>query len=167
MTTTCNEARSSIISARFLGWTGLPSGCTSEALFGVALDSTWGELRLGQHSIPTSSRLLDLPGYYRPLAFSRNGVVVLFDGTNPSLSTGWGDLSADLGRPSATLDWVHGTIAMRAGELVYAKRGIAVCLNPENLFVIHVSLFVPTTLEDYVNHLRIDRRKKALPKGSM
>jgi hypothetical protein len=106
-------------------------------------------------------RLLDLGGYYRPMAYARDGRALAFDGMNPDLAEGgWAALSADLGPPDATLDWVHGTIAMPGGERVYVKRGIAVFVNPSNHAVVYVMLFVPTTVDAYRKQLRPRREKR-------
>lgn len=163
MSQICKTARSAIEACRFIGWRGLPVGCTSDALFGVALDERWGEMSLGKNFERAQSRLLEISGYYRPLAYVRNGTVVMFDGMNPTLDGGWTVLSNDLGTPETMLDWIHGTVDMPSGELVYASRGITISLNPENDFVIYVSVYAPTTVEEYVERLRQDRRKRLLP----
>jgi hypothetical protein len=36
---------------------------------------------------------------------------------------------------------------------VHAGRGITIFLNPDNAFVIHVALYAPTTVADYVARL--------------
>ena len=161
---TCTAARAAIESRHFIGWRGLPSGCSPESLFGVALDDQWGEAPLGQRFEPARSHLLPAAGYYRPLAYVRDGVGVLFDGSNPVLEGGWSALSADLGEPQARLDWVHSTVAMPAGELVYAALGITVFLNPENDAVVRVSLYAATTVDDYIARLRLHRQKRPWPR---
>ena len=163
MSQTCEAARKAIEARRFIGWRGLPAGCTPDALFGVSLDGQWGELPLGENFEQARSRLLDVGGYYRPMTYVRDGNVVMFDGMNPTLDDGWTRLSDSLGQPEATLDWVHGTVGMSGGERVYASRGITVFLNPENDFVIHISVYVPTTVEEYIKRLRLNREKRPLP----
>jgi len=69
-------------------------------------------------------------GGLRPRAcVRRDGALALFDATTPDLDGGWPALSADLGPPEATFDWIFGTVAMPAGELVYAKRGLTIFLT--------------------------------------
>lgn len=160
---TCKTARSAIEARRFIGWHGLPSGCSPDALFGVALDERWGDAPLGKRFEHSRSRLLAIDGYYRPLAYVRDGAVAMFDGMNPVLDGGWATLSDDLGAPEARLDWVHATVDMPGGEWIYARRGITIFLNPENDFVIHVSVYVPTTVDGYVGRLRLNREKRPLP----
>lgn len=58
---TCAEARTAIETRRFVG----------------------PERTLG--GVPTRWRILETPGYYRPIVSVRDGVVVLFDGMNPEL----------------------------------------------------------------------------------
>lgn len=156
-----NSARNAIETRNFIGWRGLPSGCTPDTLFDVSLDEHWGELQLGKRFEPAKTRLLDTNGYYRPMVYVRDGVVVMFDGMNPALANSWDKLSEDLGTPEAKLDWVHGTVPMPHGERVYASRGITIFLNPENNFVIYVAVYVPTTVEGYVERLRQKREKRS------
>lgn len=77
----------------------------------------------------------------------------------PQLDGGWRALSTDLGEPEASFDWVFGTVAMPGGELVYAKRGLTILLNPENQAVVYISVYVPTTVEEYARRLRPPREK--------
>jgi len=161
---TCETARRAIETRDFVGWQGLPTGCTAEALFGGALDETWGVRALGDRATATRMRLLDVPGYYRPLASTQAGAVVMFDGSTPELAGGWTALAADLGAPEASRDFVHGTIAMAGGEHIHATRGITVFVNPENQFVVHVAVYAPTTALDYLARLRPSLAKPLAPK---
>jgi hypothetical protein len=155
----CSGARSAIETCRFTGWRGLPGDCAPQRLFDLPDDAQWGEQRLGARFEPTGSRLLDLANYYRPMVHVRDGRVVLFEGMNPVLVDGWDTLAHDLGEPEAAFDWEHGAIPMPAGERVHAARGITIFLNPDNAFVIHVALYVPTTVSDYSARLRPHYRR--------
>ena len=158
-TSTCETARRAIENRRFVGWRGLPAGCTPDALFGVAFDNTWGLRELGDAFAPARMHILELRGYYRPLATVRDTTVVMFDGMNPELEAGWDALSRDLGTPEAARDFEFGTIAMTGGERVHASRGITVFVNPENQFVLHIAVYAPTTVDDYVHQLRPSLKK--------
>jgi hypothetical protein len=158
----CEEVREAIGARRFGDWRGLPPGCTAEELFGVPLDSSWGALPLGDGREQARSRLLELPGYYRPLAYARDGVVVAFDAMNPQLDGDPSALAESLGPPDATLDWIFGTVSMPGGEKVYAARGITLSLNPETQGVVYVTVYAPTTVESYLKRLRPPREKRPL-----
>lgn len=153
-TTSCEDAREAIRKGRFVGWQGLPRGCAPTAVFGVDFDESWGLRKLGTEHEAARMRLLDLAGYHRPLANVRDGALVMFDATNPTLDGGWSALSADLGTPEATRDFVYSTVTMSGGERIHASRGITVFLNPENQVVLHVAVYAPTTVEDYERRLR-------------
>lgn len=157
---TCDEARDAITARRFVGWRGLPAGCTSDALFNVPLDDKWGQLPLGDSRTPARSRLLELSGYYRPLAYVRDGTVIAFDAMNPELADTVKALEDSLGAPESVLDWVHGTVAMPSGERVYASKGITLFLNLENRAVLHVTVYAPTTVDTYQKMLRPPRGKE-------
>ena len=158
---TCDAAKHAIEARQFAGWHGLPAGCASDALFGIRLDDTWGAMPLGSTFEKARSHLVELPGYGRALAYVRDSAVAMFDAMAPHLDGGWPALSADLGAPEATFDWIFGTIAMPAGELVYAKRGLTIFVNPENHAVVYISVYVTTTVEEYVRRLRPPREKRA------
>lgn len=151
---TCESARRAIEARQFVGWRGLPVGCRAEELTGVPFDDAWGMRRLGDQLEPARMRLLEVGGYYRPLATVRDGAVVMFDGTNPVLDGGLAALDADLGAPEASRDFVYGTTPMAGGERIYATRGITLFVNPENQFVVHVAVYAPTTVADYLARLR-------------
>jgi len=106
---TCDAARRAMETHRFTGWRGLPQHCTPDALFGVPFDDQWGGQPLGSDFGPARTHLLELGGYYRPMAYVREGHAVMFDAMTPALDGGWPVLAADLGTPEATFDWVFGT----------------------------------------------------------
>lgn len=157
---TCDAAGRVIEARRFVGWHGLPAGCTPEATFGIPLDERWGNQKLGTAFEPARTRLLEIGGYYRPMAYVRDGRLVMFDGMSSDLEGGWPLLAADLGEPEATLDWVFGTVPMPGGERIHARRGITVLLNPENDVVVYVSVYQATSVDEYVQRLRLRREKR-------
>lgn len=155
-TNLCADARAAIEARRFAGWTGLPAGCTPDALFGVPLDDTWGQLPLGASLAPTRSRLLELPGFYRPIARVRDGAVVMFEAALPELADDLPTLLAGLGPPDEVADFVYRDVAMAGGEHVFAGRGVTLFVNRENQRVLHLALYRPTTLATYRDQLRLD-----------
>jgi hypothetical protein len=157
---TCDAAKQAIEARHFVGWRGLPPGCAPDVLFGIKLDDTWGVMPLGSSFEKARSHLIELPGYGRALAYARDGAVAMFDAMAPQLDGGWSALSADLGAPEATFGWFFGTVAMPGGELVHAKRGLTIFLNPENQTVAYISVYVPTTVEEYARRLRPPREKR-------
>jgi hypothetical protein len=158
---TCQDARSAIEARRFVGWNGLPPDCTPLELFGIPPDAELGFRRLG--SAEARQRLLELPGYYRPLASIRDGVVVMLDGTNPELEGGWPALQGDLGEPAAKEDFAHGTYEIPRGEWIYPDRGITVFVRSDATVVVHVAVYAPTTLERYLAELRPHLGKRLHP----
>jgi hypothetical protein len=152
---TCADARTAIENRRFEGWSGLPPDCTPDALFGVAFDdATWGQLPLGAAHRPTRSRLLELTGYYRPLARVRDGVVVLFEGSNPALAGDVAGLLTSLGKADEVADFVFRDVPMPKGEHAYASRGITLFVNSDTMRLLHVALYRPTTVDSYRRELR-------------
>jgi len=157
---TCDAAKHAIEARHFVGWHGLPAGCAPDAVFGIKLDEPWGTMPLGSSFEKARTRVIELAGYGRALAYVRDGALALFDAMTPELDGGWPALSADLGPPEATFDWIFGTVAMPAGELVYAKRGLTVFLNPENRVVAYITVYMSTTVDEYAARLRPSREKR-------
>jgi hypothetical protein len=151
---TCVEAKDAIAARRFVGWAGLPAGCSPEAMFGVKFDEKeWPARMLGKKS--TRWLVLDdVTGYYRPTVSVRDNVVVLFDGMNPELEGGWAPLKADLGEPQAKLDWHRDTVVMKGGEWVYPARGITIFGRAAGDDALHIAVYAPTTLAEYEATLR-------------
>lgn len=161
MAASCDEIHDAIVARRFVGWRGLPAACTSEDLFGVPLDDAWGALPLGDAHEHARSRLLELAGYYRPLAYARDGHIVAFDAMSPQLAGSVQELEDSLGAPDTVLDWTFGNVPMPRSERVYANRGITLFMNLENQVVVYVTVYPPTTVEQYQHLLRPPREKRA------
>jgi hypothetical protein len=159
---TCEEAKQAIEARRFVGWRGLPAGCTPDAMFGVKFEEKeWPARMLGKKS--TRWLQLETPGYYRPMVSVRDGKVVLFDGMNPELDGGWAPLAADLGEPEAKLDWHRDTLLMKGGEWVYPARGITIFGRAAGDDALHVAVYAPTTLAEYEASLRPELGTKLRP----
>ena len=158
---TCASARAAIETRELKGWTGLPAGCSSDELFGVPFDeASWGLLPLGEAHQPSRTRLLELGGYYRPIARVRDAKVVMFDAMNPSLSMDWAALAPTLGAADAIEDFTFSGVVMPRGEHIYASRGITVFVNPENQRIVYVALYAPTSVDVYRRSLRPDLDKQ-------
>ena len=87
----CQRTGAAIATRDFVGWRGFPAGCSaSDLLAGIPDDLTDRPARpLGDHFDPAAFVVLDLAGWYRPMASFRDGDLVLFDGMNPELVGGF------------------------------------------------------------------------------
>lgn len=152
----CESIRKSIETRDFLDWHGLPQGCTAQQLFpNIPDDLTDRPVRpLGDDFSPAKFVLLELAGYYRPMASFREHQLILFDAMNPELSGGFLPLHKDLGEPATRLNWYYGTLSIPTGEWVYPERGITIFLNTTSDKALHIALYQPTTLLEYQRSLR-------------
>jgi hypothetical protein len=159
--TACTAARRAIEQRNFIGWRGLPPDCQPRELFpNLPADLQGRPVRyLGEEFRDAVFVPLPLEGYYRPMASFDGDRLILFDGMNPELAGGFAPLKADLGNPAARLDWYYGTLKIADGEWVYPERGITVFLAPEVEQALHIALYQPTTLDDYLKNLRPHLRK--------
>lgn len=154
--------RAFLTDADVSGWTGLPglSAAAATGVFGV--DPTGARLRRGElGDPPRHSRWIAAPtrrfaGGVR-LWLDPDDMdarrIVLVQALAPQGDDGW--LAApDLGEPGLLLPAVLGPLVLDDGERVYADRGLAVRVNPENGLLLELIGFAPTTPEDYRSRLR-------------
>jgi hypothetical protein len=88
------------------------------------------------------------------LIWHDEGRVLLLEGRDPVGVDGAPLAAPDLGEPEAALDTVLGRLRLDGGELVYAARGLALRVNPENGLLLGVLGFVPASAEEYRTRLR-------------
>ncbi len=167
-TDACQTAAHAIQVRHFIGWRGFPTGCAPTALVPGLPDplpdlGAQPSRRLGSDASSAAFVLLDLPGWYRPMASFRAGALVLVDGMTPELDGGATALLADLGAPATKLDWDYGTLPIAQGERPYPERGITLFLNTTSDKVLHLALYQPTTLELYLRSLRPPLAKRPTP----
>jgi hypothetical protein len=162
----CADARDRIVRVELSGWRGLPAGCRPSELFAELSDDTseWAVRPLGEDFERAAFAVVDLPGYYRPTVSVRDGAVVMFDGMNPRLAGGLEALVADLGEPEARLDYHHGTLPVEQGEWVFPSRGAALFVDTAADTALHVALYAPVTLEQYLRLLRPHLGKTLRPR---
>ena len=96
----------------------------------------------------------------RPAACSCSRAVIRSTpGANP--------LSApELGEPEAVLDSVLARVRLPGGERVYAQRGLALRVNPENRLLLAMLGFAPTDAADYAARIRPELSKQRLLAGA-
>lgn len=102
----CADARAAILSREFSKWHGLPADCSASDAFGP-LPADLHDLPrrfLGDEFEQGTFALLDLPGYYRPMATFKDGALVLFDGMLAEPIHFVAELKSALGEPAAELD---------------------------------------------------------------
>jgi hypothetical protein len=141
---------------RLAGWTGLPPGLGLADVPFLGADPVQvlvapvGDPPRTGRWVPCGSTVFE--GGLR--AWVDAGTVVLLDGDDPVDGSGEPMTAPDLGEPTARLDTVLDTLVLPNGELVYAARGLALRVNPDNNLLLGVRGFVPTTVANYRRHLR-------------
>lgn len=162
----CTDIRNAIAARDFIGWQGIPPSCSAKDLFDNIPDDLSGRPSrpLGDDFQASVFVLLELDGYYRPMASFRDNKLILFDGMNPELKDGFAPLYNDFGEPAARLDWHYGTLAIPNGEWIYPERGITVFLNTTADKVLHIALYQATNLREYQRALRPMLKKTLRPR---
>jgi hypothetical protein len=151
------ESLRAFAAADVAAWRGLPAGLAPADVGGaLELSSVTGRDLLGEERrqvawVAASSALYR--GGLR--VWHEAGVVVLLEGRDP-FAAGQPVAAPDLGEPEAVLDTVLGRLRLPGGELVYASRGLALRVNPENGVLLGVLGFAPTSSDEYRKRLRPD-----------
>jgi hypothetical protein len=138
-------------------WTGLPPDLSLAEIAEVLIfDPT--DLRHGSSGDPVVERdwipavsSVYADGLYLWLDGQQ---VIALEGIHPLDEGGDFTPAPDLGEPDARLTTRLGPLLLDAGELVYAARGLAVRVNPENGLLLGLVGFVPTGIANYRNRIR-------------
>ncbi|MBE9183027.1 hypothetical protein IQ268_31320 [Oculatella sp. LEGE 06141] len=161
-TALCEAALHQLAEQDWSHWQGLPP-CTVSTVtqvFPLASDAI-GLGRVGEQT--AHFQMLRVPGYAQPvrLWFTGNEQVLLLDVAYP-FSSGLDALLAQWGEPDARLDARWNVVTLPQGEWVYAQRGLALWINPENQVLLHMAAFTPTSLRQYSRLLRLNLTQRRL-----
>lgn len=150
-----SEPLTDFLRGRIDSWSGL------EAAMGSLLTEMGGSApvllrgRIGDP--PTSCWRLSLPTHaFRSglFAWQRDGQVLALEGCLPGDSDGNPLLAPELPEPDAAYPFALGSGWLADAERVFAGRGLAVRVNPENGLLLGLVGFAPTTAADYTHRLR-------------
>ena len=150
----------------FRDWQGLaPDTSLSDvaAVFSVG-DDLDGAAKLGSERRAATWISTAADGY-------ENGVriwldensVLLLDGDSPALTTELTAVLESIGEPDAKLDAYLGTFSIAESEWVYAGRGLTIYLDPEDLTLFRIVVYAPTSLDKYMESLRLNLQTRRLP----
>ena len=136
--------------ADLAGWRGLPAGLALPKLEGAV-----GSGALGDEQHPAGWVAAESEAWEGGLRLWHDeGSVLALEGHDPVDAAGAPLAAPGLGEPDAVLDTFLGRLALARGELVYASRGLALRVNPENGLLLGAVGFAPTTVGDYRARLR-------------
>ena len=91
-------------------------------------------------------------------------LVLVVEGHDPVDAAGAPLAAPDAGEPEATLDTFLGRLRLEGGERVYASRGLALRVNPENGLLLGAIGFAPSAADEYRTRLRPEvGRQRLLP----
>lgn len=123
-----------------------------------------GEGFLGEERYPASWVSADSTTYEGGLrVWHEDGRVLVIEGRDPVDDAGLPlHVPDDLGEPEAALDAVLGRVQLPGGERIYATRGLAVRVNPENDLLLGVLGFAIATTDVYRARRRPDVPKQEL-----
>lgn len=157
----CRIALQLFAEKQFVNWRGLPRGCSLTdvtAMFSL-LNQGVGVGHLGRRQRQVEFRMLQIKGYQRTVrAWFDAKQLAMLDAEHPGLEQQLSSVLASLGEPEAKLDFYWDVLEIKKGELVYASRGITFFTDPSDHRVLRLLVFPPTTLDDYIEKIRLEFR---------
>jgi hypothetical protein len=144
---------------RFADWSGLPRDCAISQLAAASRSGMpgVGSGRIGKRA--AEFRTFKIDGFPHAVrAWFEGDTLLMLDAEYPDPS---GTLAAEiekLGEPEARLDSWWDVLNLKRAEWVYASRGLAAFINPDNRTVLRLLAFPPASLADYERNFRIDWR---------
>jgi hypothetical protein len=122
--------------------------------------------RLGRAWKPMQYSMLDVSGYIEPVSVWFNERrVVLLEAEYPEVVPNVAATLQALGTPDARLDVHWRSLKLVHGQLVYASRGLALYINPENQVLLRLAAFEPTSIDIYNDQLMLDLGEKRYGDG--
>jgi len=152
-----SDALRMLAAADLARWDGLPAALTlDEAASVLALgDGARGEGTLGEERRPARWTIAESATFEGGLyVWHADGEVLVVEGRDPVDAAGEPLAAPDLGEPETRLDTVLDRLHLPGGERVFASRGLALRVNPENDLLLGVVGFAPASVEDYTARLR-------------
>jgi hypothetical protein len=161
----CTTALRTFANRQFINWAGLPPSCSLEEVtqhFPLLNDGV-GLARLGRKK--RQFRMLVVQGYDHPVRIWLDGPrVLMLDVQYPTFSSEVPVVLKELGEPEAKLDYDWGTLPIERGEWVYPNRGLTLFMTSNNLSVLHLAVFLRTTMQTYEENFRLHLGKKPFPR---
>jgi len=157
----CQDALKRFAQQHFEQWTGLPTNCSLVEVLAQfkRLNNGVGYGTLGTE--PAQFLMVVVPNYPEPVrVWYRSEQVVLLDVAYPDFLKG---KVAALGEPAARLDYYWKRLLIPGGLWVFPSKGLALYVNSANGALIHLTVFSPTTLEQYQQALMLSLRTERLP----
>jgi hypothetical protein len=160
----CAAAVEALLEQGVGAWSGLPAGCHPGAIPIADLDPSPGMADLGLRK--AFFRFGALAGGTVQLwtTTDEQEVLMLAVESPPFVATGGAALE-QLGVPERRLDSARGTVPLPHGEWVYAKRGLAVFVDPDVDRAWRATLFRTCTPEEYEAEFRVDLLERRLPRA--
>lgn len=152
----------------FSNWLGLPNSiCLEDVTHQFLLEDDWrGIGRLGLAQREATYVNITIKGFERQVQVWLNGNrIVLMDVEYPTLPSELAVLLNQIGEPEAKLDAYLGVFQLEQSEWVYPSLGLTLFVNPENYIILRLAVFVPSTLDDYLQHLRLNLQTRRFPWG--
>jgi hypothetical protein len=155
----CESALDGFAARTFSQWQPLPTNCLLAqvtAKFPLLNDGV-GTGRIGERS--AQYRMVVSPRYPRPVrAWLEGNNLLMLDAEYPDPENTLAAEIEALGEPEARLDCWWDVLRLQRAEWVFASRGLAAFVNPDNRIVLRLLVFPAASLAEYERKFRIGWR---------
>ncbi|MBW4612992.1 MAG: hypothetical protein KME21_06855 [Desmonostoc vinosum HA7617-LM4] len=154
----CQEALTLFANKDFSKWQGIPSQCQTNDVFSlykpINEESVTG--KLGSEYTPTFYKACRVENYDEPVkVWFKENAIVKIEVKYPQLSAQqYQAIVKALGEPTEKLDYYFSNFLISQGNWVYAEQGISLFLNTDGTNLIKLSVYYPTSMDDYKKRIR-------------
>jgi hypothetical protein len=160
----CAAALEGLLADGVGAWQGLPAGCHPGEVALADADPSPGMADLGlRKAFFRSGTLAGAPAQLWTTTDEQEILMLAVEA--PAFVRTGAAATERLGAPERRLDSARGTVPLPASEWVYARRGLAVFVDPDGDAVWRATLFRPCTPDEYEAEFRVDLLERRLPRA--
>lgn len=156
---TCQRALVLFANKEFTQWNGIPSQCSVSDVFSTFKPKMedFAVGTLGSEYIRTSYKVCSVDNYAEPIeVWFRGDEIVKIEARYVNLSPDqFKAILQSFGEPVAQLDYYLGSALVSKAEWVFPERGISLFFNGDRTGVVKLSVYHPTSLDEYTRRIRV------------
>jgi hypothetical protein len=155
----CQEALLLFSNRKFTQWAGIPSECSISDVFKLFKPDLedYAVSILGSEYIQTSYKVCSLDNYPEPIqVWFRGEKIVKIEAQYVNLSSDQFEaILQAFGEPVNKFDYYLGSVLTLQAEWTFPERGISLFLNGDHTGLVKISVYHPTSLDEYTRRIRV------------
>jgi hypothetical protein len=154
----CQEALLLFSNRKFTQWAGIPSECSISDVFKLFKPDLedYAVSTLGNEYIQTSYKVCSLDNYPEPIqVWFKGEEIVKIEAQYVNLSSDEFKAIIQAFEPVNKFDYYLGVVLMSQAEWAFPERGISLFLNSDYTGLVKISIYHPTSLDEYIRRIRV------------